>query len=54
MSGELLFEATATLRVPAAADPADLRAALEAIANQMMVDLDVTDRRDAGQYNARG
>ena len=53
MSGELLFEATATLRVPATADPADLRAALEAIANELMVDLDVTDRRDAGQRNAR-
>jgi glycine cleavage system regulatory protein len=46
MSGELLFEATATLRVPAAADPADLRAALESIANELMVDLDVTERRD--------
>jgi glycine cleavage system regulatory protein len=54
MSGELLFEATATLRVPADADPADLRAALEAIANELMVDLDVTDRHDAGQRNARG
>ena len=47
MSGELLFEATATLRVPAAADPADLRAALEAIANELMVDLDVTEKRNA-------
>jgi glycine cleavage system regulatory protein len=46
MSGELLFEATATLRVPANADPADLRAALESIANELMVDLDVTERRD--------
>jgi glycine cleavage system regulatory protein len=54
MSAELLFEASATLRVPADADPADLRAALEAIANELMVDLDVTDRHDAGQRNARG
>lgn len=46
MSGELLFEATATLRVPADADPTDLRAALESIANELMVDLDVTERRD--------
>ncbi len=46
MSGELLFEATATLRVPAAADPADLRVTLEAIANELMVDLDVTRSRD--------
>ena len=44
MSGELLFEATATLRMPADTDPADLRATLEAIANELMVDLDVTDR----------
>ena len=54
MSGELLFEAIATLRVPADVDPADLRGALEAIANELMVDLDVTDRREAGQRNARG
>ena len=47
MSGELLFEATATLRVPAAADPAQLRASLEAIANELMVDLDVTEQRTA-------
>jgi glycine cleavage system regulatory protein len=46
MSGELLFEATATLRVPAEADPGDLRGALESIANELMVDLDVTEPRD--------
>ncbi len=45
MSGELLFEATATLRVPAETDPADLRSTLEAIANELMVDLEVTERR---------
>jgi glycine cleavage system regulatory protein len=45
MSGELLFEATATLRMPADTDPADLRATLESIANELMVDLDVTDQR---------
>lgn len=45
MSGELLFEATALLRMPADTDPADLRSTLEAIANELMVDLDVTDRR---------
>jgi glycine cleavage system regulatory protein len=44
MSGERLFEASATLRVPADSDPADLRSTLEAIANELMVDLDVTDR----------
>ena len=37
-------------RDPADADPADLRAALEAIANEMMVDLDVTDRIELGTY----
>jgi glycine cleavage system regulatory protein len=52
MSGELLFEATATLRVPTDADPAGLRAALEAIANELMVDLDVTERRNADPRNA--
>jgi glycine cleavage system regulatory protein len=45
MSGELLFEATATLRVPATSDPADLRTALEAIANELMVDLEVSEPR---------
>ena len=44
MSGELLFEATATLRVPSDTDPADLRSTLEAIANELMVDLDVSER----------
>jgi glycine cleavage system regulatory protein len=44
MSGELLFEATATLRVPADTDPADLRSTLEAIANELMVELDVSER----------
>ena len=42
MSGEQLFEATATLRVPATVDPDDLRGTLEDIANELMVDLDVT------------
>ncbi len=45
MSGELLFEATATLRVPAGTDTADVRSILEAIANELMVDLDVSERR---------
>jgi glycine cleavage system regulatory protein len=40
MSGELLFEATAQLRLPAGVHLADLRQALEAIANELMVDLD--------------
>jgi glycine cleavage system regulatory protein len=41
MSGELLFEATATLRVPTDVDRSGLRDALEAIANELMVDLEV-------------
>jgi glycine cleavage system regulatory protein len=49
MSGELLFEATATLRVPADAEPADLRDHLESIANELMVDLDVTERQPSDE-----
>lgn len=41
MSAELLFEATAILRVPAGLPFAELRAALEEIANELMVDLDL-------------
>ena len=52
MSGELLFEATATLRVPADNDPSDLRTVLEAIANELMVDLDVRERRRPDQHDA--
>jgi glycine cleavage system regulatory protein len=40
MSAEPLFEARATLRVPAGLHQDDLRHALEDIANEMMVDLD--------------
>jgi glycine cleavage system regulatory protein len=41
MSAEHLFEATALLRVPGGVDVAQLRDALEDIANELMVDLDV-------------
>jgi glycine cleavage system regulatory protein len=41
MSAEQHFEARATLRLPADVDLAALREALEAIANELMVDLDV-------------
>jgi glycine cleavage system regulatory protein len=44
MSAEALFEATASLRLPADVDLDDLRAALEGIANELMVDLDVSRR----------
>jgi glycine cleavage system regulatory protein len=40
MSGEPLFEARATLRIPPGLDQDDLRDTLEDIANEMMVDLE--------------
>lgn len=43
MSGEQLFEATATLRLPAGVDVAVVRDTLESIANELMVDLDLTE-----------
>ncbi len=54
MSGEFLFEATATLRVPAGTDPDDLRSTLEDIANELMVDLDVTERHVERPSSERG
>ncbi len=42
MSAEQLFEATASLRLPADLDLDTLRDALEDIANELMVDLDVS------------
>ena len=42
MSAERLFEATASLRLPADVDLDALQLALEDIANELMVDLDVT------------
>lgn len=42
MSGEQLFEARAVLRLPAEADLDALRSTLEDIANELMVDLDVS------------
>ena len=39
MSGETLFRARAELAVPAACDLAGIRADLEALANELMVDL---------------
>ena len=44
MSAEQLFEATASLRLPAGVDLDALRLALEDIANELMVDLDVSPR----------
>lgn len=39
MSGDLLFRATALLRLPAGADPDDLRAELERLGDDLMVDI---------------
>lgn len=41
MANEPLFEATAVLRAPAGLDLDELRAALEALANELMVDIDL-------------
>ena len=47
MSAELLFEATAQLVVPSGADLETVRGSLEALAGELMVDLDLTgDDRD--------
>lgn len=43
MSGEPLFRARAELAVPATTDLARVRADLEALANELMVDLDLAD-----------
>ena len=42
MSAELLFEATAELVVPATASLDSVRSSLESLANELMVDLDLT------------
>ena len=44
MSGEMLFEARAHVHVPAGTDLAKLRAALERIANDLMVEIKLEDR----------
>ena len=46
-SGENLFKATARLRVPAAVASATLRASLEALANELMVDISLADSAPA-------
>lgn len=42
-SGEAMFKATARLRLPNDLDPEELRNSLEALANELMVDLDLED-----------
>jgi glycine cleavage system regulatory protein len=44
MSGEMLFEARAHVHVPAATDVAGLRAALERVASDLMVEIKLEDR----------
>ncbi|HVU51911.1 MAG TPA: ACT domain-containing protein [Polyangia bacterium] len=44
MSGEILFEARAHVHVPAATDVAQLRAALERVATDLMVEIKLEDR----------
>jgi glycine cleavage system regulatory protein len=43
MSGEPLFRARALLRMPAGTSPGDLRSRLEALANELMVEIEVGD-----------
>jgi glycine cleavage system regulatory protein len=47
MSGEILFEARAHVHVPAGTDLAKLRASLERIANDLMVEIKLEDRPSA-------
>jgi glycine cleavage system regulatory protein len=44
MSGEMLFDARAHVHVPAAADLSKLRAALERVASDLMVEIKLEDR----------
>lgn len=46
MSGELLFSARARLRIPEGSAIDELRAAIEAIANDLMVDISLSDVSD--------
>jgi glycine cleavage system regulatory protein len=43
MAGGMLFEAHASLTAPVGADAAEARAALEALADELMVDVDLAD-----------
>lgn len=47
MSGGELFRVAALLRVPATVPDAELRAALEGLANELMVDIELADSRAA-------
>ena len=47
MAGGTLFEAQASLTAPADADAAEVRAALETLADELMVDVDLADRPES-------
>ena len=46
-SGEAMFRAEIEVRVPASVPPAELQAALEALANELMVDVTLDEAPDA-------
>jgi hypothetical protein len=48
MSGEALFRARARLRVPESVSVDELRRAMESLAQELMVDLELADRPPAG------
>jgi glycine cleavage system regulatory protein len=48
MSGDMLFEARAHVRVPAAIDLASLRAGLERLASDLVVEVKLEERRPTG------
>jgi glycine cleavage system regulatory protein len=52
MSGEILFEARAHVHVPASTDIAQLRAALERVASDLMVEIKLEDRKPGGRRSA--
>jgi glycine cleavage system regulatory protein len=47
MAGGMLFQAHAVLAAPIGADESELRAALEALADELMVDIELADNRGA-------
>jgi len=48
MSGDMLFESRAHVRVPAAIDLASLRAGLERLASDLVVEVKLEERRPPG------
>jgi glycine cleavage system regulatory protein len=48
MSGEQMFHMDATLLVPTVLGEDELRAALESLANELMVDISLDDPREVG------